>query len=278
MMKRQLLFILCCIPLWSMAQTISPAGVFAGGGFLPASNGSLSYTIGQSFQETMSSGGNVMTQGIQQPEINIKMLSIPVSVCNGDSVLIPYQALGFIDSGNSFELRMSDALGSFASPTSLATITGTSSGTFLAAIPFNITPSSNYRLQIKTTSSTHNSPVKGPLTIDVCSLRVNLSMLIEGLYIGSGMMNNPLYTNGLSTDPTDADLIQIELHEAFAPYTSVSSLTTVLKTDGNAIALFPGAVYGGSYYVVVKHRNSIETWSKFPVVFSTPELFVNFIN
>jgi hypothetical protein len=278
MMKRQLLFILCCIPLWNMAQTISPAGAFAGGGFLPASNGSLSYTIGQSFQETMTSGGKVMTQGIQQPEINIKMISVPSTFCNGDTVLIPYQALGFIDDGNSFELRMSDAAGSFASPTTLASNSGTASGSFNAVIPFNITPSSNYRLQIKTTSSTHNSPVKGPLAVDVCSLRVNLRMLIEGLYIGSGTMTNPLYLNGISSDPSDADLIQIELHESFAPYTSVSSLTTVLKTDGNAIALFPGAVYGGSYYVVVKHRNSIETWSKFPVVFSTPELFVNFIN
>lgn len=278
MMKRKLLFMLCCIPVWSMAQTISPAGPFAGGGFLPASNGSLSYTMGQSFQETLFSGGKVMTQGIQQPEINIKMISVPPSVCNGDTVLIPYQALGFIDAGNSFELRMSDVTGSFASPTTLANNSGTSSGTFSAVIPFNITPSSNYRLQIKTTSSTHNSPVKGPINVDVCSLRVNLRVLIEGLYIGSGTMTNPLYLNGLSTNPTDADLIQIELHEALAPYSAISSLTTVLKTDGNAIATFPGVVYGGSYYVVVKHRNSIETWSKFPVAFSTPELFVNFIN
>ncbi|MFN8154852.1 MAG: hypothetical protein U0Y08_11220 [Bacteroidia bacterium] len=275
-MRRKFFLMLCCIPVWSIAQTISPAGTNGGGGFLSASNGSLSYTIGQSFQQTLVSGGKVMTQGLQQPEINIKLLSVPTVVCNGDTVLIPYQALGFIDPANSFDLRLSDASGSFASPTTLASYTGTGSGSFGAIIPFNITPSLNYRMQIKSTSSTHNSKVSDPVRVNICSLRINLQAFIEGLYLGTGIQNNTLYQSGLSTNPDDADAIQVELHEATSPFNTVYSLNTILKTDGFATVIFPGSVYGNNYYVVIKHRNSIETWSKLPVMFSSPEVSYDF--
>lgn len=276
MMRRYLLLLLWSIPIWSTAQTTSPSGNFAGGGFLSAANGSLSYTMGQSFQQTLSVGSNVMTQGFQQPEINIKLLSLPSTFCNGDTVFIPYQALGYIDASNAFDLRLSDASGSFASPTTLATMNGTSSGSFGAVVPFNITPSSNYRLQIKSTNSSHNSKVSDPVSVNICSLRLNVRAFIEGFYLGTGIQNSTLYNNGLSADINDADQIQVELHESTSPYNTVASLYTILKTDGLATVVFPGYVYGNSYYVVVKHRNSIETWSKLPVVFSSPEVLYNF--
>lgn len=275
-MRRKFLLMLCCIPIWSIAQTVSPAGTNGGGGFLSASNGSLSYTLGQSFQQTLVNGGKVMTHGQQQPEINLKLLSVPATVCNGDTVLIPYQALGFIDPANSFELRLSDAAGSFASPTTLASYTGTGSGSFGAIIPFNITPSLNYRMQIKTTSSSHTSKVSDPVNVNICSMRINLQAYIEGFYLGTGIQNNTLYQSGLSTDPNDADAIQVELHESSSPFNTVYSLNTILKSDGFASVIFPGSVYGNSYYVVIKHRNSIETWSKLPVIFSSPEVSYDF--
>jgi len=42
----------------------------------------------------------------------------------------------------------------------------------------------------------------------------------------------------------------------------------VLKTDGTALMNFSSAILGNSYYIVVKHRNAMETWSKLPVTFS----------
>jgi hypothetical protein len=35
----------------------------------------------------------------------------------------------------------------------------------------------------------------------------------------------------------------------------------VIDTAGQASISFPGAVVGNYYYVVIKHRNSLETWS-----------------
>jgi hypothetical protein len=46
-----------------------------------------------------------------------------------------------------------------------------------------------------------------------------------------------------------------------APYTLVDSQKVVLDSLGNVTINFSN-VSAGSYYIVIKHRNSIETWSK----------------
>jgi PKD repeat protein len=99
----------------------------------------------------------------------------------------------------------------------------------------------------------------------------NLSVkcYIQGLYQASGIMISPLYNNGLTSDPSNADSVLVELHAATSPYAMITSQQVVIRTNGTASLLFPSALAGASYYVVVKHRNSIETWSKIPVLFSS---------
>jgi hypothetical protein len=75
-------------------------------------------------------------------------------------------------------------------------------------------------------------------------------------------------------DPTGApgltDTITVSLANTTAPYSIVYTDQAVITTGGNAPFNFPLAVLNGSYYVVFKHRNSLETWSKTPVLFNTP--------
>jgi hypothetical protein len=68
---------------------------------------------------------------------------------------------------------------------------------------------------------------------------------------------------------TQCDSITLELHAPTAPYGTLYSTQTVLKTTGAATALFPKAAADSSYYVVVKGRNLLETWSANPVAFTT---------
>ena len=51
--------------------------------------------------------------------------------------------------------------------------------------------------------------------------------------------------------------------------------TTFLMTDGVATISLPPNTSGNSYYVVIKFRNAIETWSKNPVLI-TPITTYNF--
>jgi hypothetical protein len=66
-----------------------------------------------------------------------------------------------------------------------------------------------------------------------------------------------------------ADQVTVELHEATSPFAAAYTFNNVnLSTNGTlSIGTIPAAITG-SYYVVIKHRNSIETWSSVPVSFS----------
>ena len=59
------------------------------------------------------------------------------------------------------------------------------------------------------------------------------------------------------------DTITVELRNSMFTYIVAQSLTTLLNTNGTATCNFN--VYG-SYYIVVKHRNAIETWSALPIM------------
>jgi hypothetical protein len=66
---------------------------------------------------------------------------------------------------------------------------------------------------------------------------------------------------------TIADKITVELHDNSNYSNLVYTVTNVdLHTDGTATMDIP-AVYNGSYYITVMHRNSIETVSAVPVSF-----------
>ena len=53
------------------------------------------------------------------------------------------------------------------------------------------------------------------------------------------------------------------------PTTTIDSLKTILFRNGSATVNFPPSLAGSSYYIVVKHLNGLQTWSKNPVPFTT---------
>ena len=56
----------------TQAQSLSPTVISSTGGFSSNTNGSLSYTVGEmTMVETFTGGGNILTQGFQQPNDNV---------------------------------------------------------------------------------------------------------------------------------------------------------------------------------------------------------------
>ena len=54
------------------AQSLSPQVIASTGGYSSNANGSLSYTVGEmTMVQTFSAGGNILTQGFQQPNDNV---------------------------------------------------------------------------------------------------------------------------------------------------------------------------------------------------------------
>ncbi|MFN0217083.1 MAG: dockerin type I domain-containing protein [Saprospiraceae bacterium] len=98
---------------------------------------------------------------------------------------------------------------------------------------------------------------------------LNLKLFIEGYYVvGNGLMKPVLKNQGQGSNDAVTDNITVELHNASSPYGIVATATAVLNTDGTATCSFEPAV-NGSYYIVVKHRSAVTTWSASPVAIGT---------
>jgi hypothetical protein len=68
---------------------------------------------------------------------------------------------------------------------------------------------------------------------------------------------------------TDVDLVTVELHDALTPSTVVYAIDGILQTDGTLSVTFPSATIGNSYYIALKHLNSLQLWSADPVTISS---------
>jgi hypothetical protein len=88
-------------------------------------------------------------------------------------------------------------------------------------------------------------------------------MFIEGYYIGASTMSPVKANQGIGTSSTDVDDILVELRHP-TTYALVTSTQAILLTNGTAACTFSTAP-NGSFYVVVKHRNAVQTWSANPV-------------
>jgi hypothetical protein len=107
---------------------------------------------------------------------------------------------------------------------------------------------------------------------------LNLAVFLEGLYAGTGIMNQAQGIAGNQFPGTIADQLTIELHDAVT-YASIiyTQPNVALDRTGLGIATIP-SVFSGLYYITVKHKNSITTVSAVPVSFATGTVSYNFTN
>ena len=111
------------------------------------------------------------------------------------------------------------------------------------------------------------------LTIN-CSVTLNMTCYIQGYWdAGSNAMSPVLFNQGEVTTATACDSIDVELRDGIS-YGLVSSIRTVLNQNGTATCVFPTSY--DSYYVVIKHRNAIQTWSANPIYLGASPVSYNF--
>ncbi len=110
------------------------------------------------------------------------------------------------------------------------------------------------------------------------SRTLDLKLFIEGYYVGSNTMTPVKMNEGVGSNPSTVDDIRVELRSPASspqPYMTIASDTVTLQTNGHASCSFCN-VPSGNYYIVVKHRNSVETWSANPVPFNVPNINYDF--
>ena len=106
---------------------------------------------------------------------------------------------------------------------------------------------------------------------------VNIKMFIEGYYDTATHAMLPVKANqGIGTSTTIVDDITAELRNS-STLALVASTNAILNTDGSAIATFATSL-SGSYYLVIKHRNGIQTWSANPITVGSSPIAYDFTN
>ena len=267
-MKNIKTLILCLlIASTSFAQSLSPRVTATAGGRATGGGVSLSYTIGETFNTKRSANNQQLTQGQQQPEIDLRLDISEATVCAGANLFVPFSAAGYVDASNVFTLELSDVNGSFANPVTIGSATSMVSGSIDATVPATSIAGSGYKARLVSSKPERTTSDLLNLTINTCTTTLNLTAFLQGFYIGNGTMVANLYNLGISTNDTETDSIEVNLWSAnnLSAATPNYSVKTIIHTNGTIAAVFPGATLNNNYYVALKHRNSIELWSAEPI-------------
>lgn len=118
---------------------------------------------------------------------------------------------------------------------------------------------------VSSTSGTVHRISNFPCSADVS---LQLGLFIQGLYEANGEMTPVLLNSGISTNSSECDSITVELRNPLNTSEIIDSWKTILHTDGNTTVYLPDTYLGQSYYLCIRHRNSVETWSKTPITIS----------
>jgi len=106
---------------------------------------------------------------------------------------------------------------------------------------------------------------------------LNIKLFIEGFYDNSTHDMRPVMANqGIGSSTTDVDTITVELRNANT-FELVASTDAILQTDGNVVCTYSSSQIG-SFYIAVKHRNAVQTWSLVPVNFGVSPVSYDFTN
>ena len=181
------------------------------------------------------------------------------------------------------------AVGTTATATTLCagastTLTGTGANTYtwnpgaLSGTAITVAPAATttYTVTGTTTATGCTKTDTRVITVTACGSILNLKFFIEGYYAGAGLMFPVMLAQGIAgATASQTDTITVELRNSTTPYGIASSLKTILNTNGSAVCNFP---ISGTYYLAIKHRNAIQTWSKTTVTLSAAPLTNDFSN
>ncbi len=112
------------------------------------------------------------------------------------------------------------------------------------------------------------------------------TVIVSGTFTGGGTICGLLYTLNLTAfiegfyNPVSnimvSDTVKLYLRNSFPPYAVIDSTASVLNSSGTGTFTFSNPVNAVSYFIVFKHRNSIETWSSAGNAFTSNSLAYNF--
>ncbi len=235
---------------------------------------------------------SITTEGIttQSPAV--------ATFCAGDNITVPFTIFGTFNPANAFNLQLSDASGSFASPVVIGTINTTVSGNISGIIPVGTITGNGYRVRVDATNPaiigianvtdlTINSKPTSPTAAaqDFCGTETVASLIPTGIdiswYSTSGsitpLANSELlvtqeYFVSQITDGCESDKVTVKVTVAPIPTINAgvdqaicdggSVILTATNPDGATISWNNGITDGVSFIPVIDSITYIITATK----------------
>jgi hypothetical protein len=95
------------------------------------------------------------------PQIVVNSITKLV-MCGDSHFVLAYHATGTFNPGNTFNVQLSNAAGSFTNPTVIGSLTNTASGFVNCNIPLSITNGNGYRVRLVSTNPVVTGPASNP--------------------------------------------------------------------------------------------------------------------
>lgn len=176
------------------------------------------------------------------PLVYITTGEVSSPICFASSVYVPFTSNVECNSGDVFNVQLSDASGSFASPSIIGTYTAPSainSGTINAALPSTLTLGSNYRIRVvNITQSITGGDNGSNLALQYCSKNVTVTAMLHGMWNGTTHVLAPVYA-------------ELRQGGTLPSSTVVARKAGILNSAGTATFDFSD-VSDGNYYLVIR--------------------------
>jgi hypothetical protein len=104
---------------------------------------------------------------------------------------------------------------------------------------------------------------------------LELKVLLEGYNAGNGLMRPVLFDAGLHANPSACDSITIEWRSVNQPSVPTHAAQALLMHNGFVYTTYPVSLTG-DFWLVVRHRNSVEIWSKQAVTVNGSGIFYDY--
>ena len=130
----------------------------------------------------------------------------------------------------------------------------------------NLQPNTKYYYRLRAVNSAGNSNYsKIDSVTTLTAIKITTQLFLEGLYLGNGKMTTAPYNVDGVSPQNIADTISVELHDTSGLFMNVYTTKALLDTNGLCTINIPSSLTNNWFYLVIKHRNSIETWSANPI-------------
>ena len=155
------------IPLGGSISIDAQENVFATGCYYPVPGNTVSDFDPTPNQLLLTLNGNNTDAFLTKySPLSLNFITNKAAYCQGETITVTFTPFGYYSSGNQYTFLLSDASGSFASPTTLSVQTTSVAGSFTYSLPGNITGGTGYKIRMSSSNPSTVPVIDKSITIN----------------------------------------------------------------------------------------------------------------